>query len=257
MAGGNQLPGEAAPVSGAARDAAGDLCLSRLALDGTVLGHMYLTGFGHGVQIGSQPDTDGTRLWTEVESDNEGGKSGWGTRIGCFGFRDGAVLPSTAPSIRSFDPVPGADRTTVSTDVVHKTMIVRHRVNGAFRYAAFKLGKPTRTPLHDVAQPLLPATFQGFASYGTYLYLLTGDHHSATNPSPPGNTSVTTVDLTDGQVLAQTPITALPDLDYREPEGLAIHLADPSDPGSARLCVGFASGVIGDRRATVVALDHR
>lgn len=257
MAGGNQLPGEPAPVSGAERDAAGDLCLSRLALDGTLLGHMYLTGFGHGVQIGCQPDDDGARLWTEIEADNEGGKSGWGTRVGCFGFRDGHVLPAGHRSIRRFDPVAGADRTTVSTDVAHRRMIIRHRVDGAFRYAAFPLGRPTGAPLFDVAQPQLPATFQGFASYGRYLYLLTGDHDSETIPSPPGNTSVTTVDLTDGRVVEQTEITAVPELDYREPEGLAIRLSDPDDPTSARLCVGFASGVVGDRRATIVALEHR
>ncbi|GAB3809066.1 phage baseplate protein [Micromonospora zhanjiangensis] len=105
MAGGRQLPGESAPVSGATRGYRGDLCLTRLDLAGNELGHMYLTGFGHGVQIGAEPVGSSAFLWTEVDAVADDGTNGWGTQLARFRFVDGAVRTPDSPrcvgSVRS------------------------------------------------------------------------------------------------------------------------------------------------------------
>ncbi len=255
MAGGQALPGEPAPVSGARRAADGDLCLTQLSSDGTALGHMYLLGFGHGVQLGVQPVGRTAYLWTEVASDNYGGANGWGQRLARFPFTDGAVLTADSARLRQYTLLAGTDHTTVAVDVAHRVLTMRYARDGAFRYALFPLDRVGRsgvTPVVDVAQPALPGTFQGFTSYGRSLYLLTGDAYGATGSTPPtGDTRISRVDLGSGAIVAEQLIAAAPDLVYREPEGMAVRLAGPGRP---QLCFGFASGVVGDRRASVFAL---
>jgi hypothetical protein len=249
MAGGLQLPGEPGPVSGATRSANGDLCLTRLDRQGRPTGHMYLRGFGHGVQIGAEPTGRGTFLWTETDSVAEAG-SGWGTRLCRFRFADGAVLGPDSPELAKHTPVPGADRTTCGTDPVHRRLVMRHRVGGAFRYTLYRLDDVRRhsyRPLAEVAQPALTYSFQGYASYGSYLYLLEG-----TSGAAPGNTHLTCVDWRTGDVVERRLVTDGADVDFREPEGMAVHVAGP---GVARLCYGFASGVTGARLANVYAKD--
>jgi len=254
MAGGTQLPGEDAPVSGAQRAANGDLCLTELDETGRQTGYMYLPGFGHGVQIGVQPAGRDSLLWTETASNNENTATGWGTRLTRFPFRAGTVL--SAADVQQYALLPDVDRTTCNVDMVHRHLVMRYRSAGAFRYGVFGLdgacdGIGHDTPVYDVAQPTLPGTFQGFAAYGRFLYLLTGDAYGAAGSTPPvGDTYLTAVDLTDGQIVDQQPCTALPELSYREPEGVSVRVVR----GQAKLCFGFASGVAGDRRATVLAL---
>ncbi|MFG3439447.1 teichoic acid biosynthesis protein C [Nonomuraea sp. NPDC047897] len=245
MAGGLRLPGEPAPVSGATRSANGDLCLTRLDRHGRETGHMYLRGFGHGVQIGAEPTGRGTFLWTETDSVAEDG-SGWGTRICRYRFADGAVLDPGSPELAKQAPIPGADRTTCGTDPVHRRLVMRHRIGGAFRYTLYRLDDVRRhryQPLAEVAQPALGHSFQGYASYGSYLYLLEG-----TSGAMPGNTHLTCVDWRTGDVVERRPVTDGADVDFREPEGMAVHVAGP---GAVRLCYGFASGVPGARLANV------
>jgi receptor-binding protein len=255
MAGGQALPGEPAPVSGAQRAADGDLCLTQLGPDGAELGHMYLLGFGHGVQLGVQPVGRTAYLWTEVASDNYGGANGWGQRLARFAFTDGAVLTAGSPQVRQYTLIPGTDHTTVAVDAAHRRLTMRYARDGAFRYAVFPLdavGRSGVPPVADIAQPALPATFQGFTSYGRWLYLLTGDAYGANgSTAPTGDTRISRVDLGAGAVAEEVPVTAAPDLVYREPEGMAVRLAGPGRP---QLCFGFASGVVGDRRASVFAL---
>jgi Phage 5-bladed beta propeller receptor binding platform domain len=242
MAGGQQLPGEAAPVSGASRDRAGDLCLTKLDLDGNELGHMFLKGFGHGVQIGAEPVGSSAFLWTEVDSFPDDGASGWGTRLARFRFDDGAILTPEHEEVRRIQPIPGADRTTCGIDPAAGQLVMRHRIGGSFRYALYSLEAMRTnkfTPIASVAQPALTYSFQGYASYGGYLYLLEGSSYgSATSQPPIGNTHLTCLDWATGAVVDRRLVLDGAELPFREPEGMAIQIPDAS---TVRLAFGFAT----------------
>ncbi|WP_217556868.1 hypothetical protein [Paenibacillus sp. GbtcB18] len=258
MAGGQQLPGEAAPVSGSARDAAGDLVLTRLDSTGSELGHMVLKGFGHGVQIGVETVGAKAYLWTETDAVTEG-SSGWGTQIARFPFENGKVLTPASPELRKFRLVEGADRTTVNIDEANGLLTMRYRLNGSFRFGVYDLESVKRgeyTPLADVPQPMV-GTFQGFASYGDYLYLLEGNSYGSPGSSPPaGNTYLTAVDLNTGAVKDKQLVSAGSSMTFREPEGLAISFGNPCKPGKAELNIGFASDFTPKRLANIFYLDR-
>lgn len=254
MDGGLRLPGESRTYSGAERDANGDLCLTRLDTSGRILGTMYLRGFGHGVQIGVESTNSGSFLWTETEAvpttNANGGVDGWGSRLARFKFANGTILTPGSPALTQHSLESGVDRTTVALDPVHSRLTVRCRVGGAFRYrlydlAAFKSGG--RTALADVVQPadLQPGytdVFQGFTTFGSYLYLLAGSQYGANGSvSPDGNTFITCVDWNTGGVVEQKLTKAGYSLPYREPEGMAIQVPNPANPQAVRLCSGFGS----------------
>ncbi|WP_082876082.1 phage baseplate protein [Nocardia pseudobrasiliensis] len=234
--------------NGGGSDAAGDLCLTKLSENGSVLGHMYLMGFGHGVQIGVEPSGSSAFLWTETDAASNGG-SARGTRLGRFEFADGRTLTASSPELTKYSPVAGASITTCAIDPSTDRLIMRYSDGNAFRYAVFELatvkaGGTTR--LYDIAQPDDLGTFQGYTAYGNYLYLLSGNAYGDDNP-PPGNTYITSVDLRTGARVQHELSQAGKSLDYREPEGMAIQIAS----GAPRLCFGFASGAPKGRQANV------
>ncbi len=258
MAGGQQLPGENAVVNGANRDANGDLALTQLDMQGNKLGYMYLKGFGHGVQIGVETVGEAVYLWTETDSVKEG-SSGWGTQIGRFAFENGKILSTESPDIEKYRPVDGADRTTVNIDPANSLLTLRYRLNGVFHFGVYELEEIKKnhyTPLADVLQPPV-GTFQGFASYGGYLYLLEGSSYgSAGSVAPIGNTYITAVDLNTGDVIDKQLITAGDTLSFREPEGLGIHLTNSTQPENAQLSFGFASNFTPNRLASIYYVDR-
>ncbi|MDF2651599.1 MAG: hypothetical protein K0Q73_7404 [Paenibacillus sp.] len=258
MAGGQQLPGETSVVSGAKRDANGDLALTQLDMQGNKLGYMYLKGFGHGVQIGVETVGETAYLWTETDSVKEG-SSGWGTQIARFPFENGKILSSESPEIVKHRLVEGADRTTVNIDAANGLLTMRYRIDGSFRFGVYELEDINRNhykPLADVPQPVV-GTFQGFASYGGYLYLLEGNSYgSGGSVAPKGNTYITAVDLNTGEVIDKQLITAGDTLSFREPEGLGIHLTDRKHPQKAQLSFGFASNFTPNRLANIYYVDR-
>lgn len=258
MAGGQQLPGESAPVSGAARSSSGDLALTQLDMNGNELGHMFLKGFGHGVQIGVEADGSQAYLWTETDSVTESG-SGWGTQLTRFAFQDGAILTPESPELEKYRLIPGADRTTVHIDQANGLLTMRYRLNGAFHFGVYELEKVKQhiyEPVADVLQPSL-GTFQGFASYGGYLYLLEGSAYgSAGSVEGTGNTYITVVKLSTGEVVDRQLILTAPELTYREPEGMSIRIPDIRHPQKAELCFGFASAFTPNRLASIYAFDR-
>ncbi|WNC13877.1 hypothetical protein [Brevibacillus brevis] len=258
MAGGQQLPGESGPVAGAQRDKNGDLTLTQLDLDGNKLGHMYLKGFGHGVQMGVEPVGDTAYLWTETDAVKEG-SSGWGTQLARFPFSDGKILTPDSPELEKHRLIQGADRTTVNIDQANGLLTMRYRQDGSFHFGLYDLDKVKRgeyEPIADVPQPEV-GTFQGFASYGGYLYLLDGNSYgSGGSVEPKGNTYITAVSLSTGVLVDRQLITAGDDLTFREPEGLAIRIPDPEHPQKAELCFGFASSFTPLRLANVFSIDR-
>ncbi|SDE56303.1 hypothetical protein SAMN02799630_05474 [Paenibacillus sp. UNCCL117] len=258
MAGGQQLPGESAPVSGANRDLNGDLTLTQLDWEGNETGHMFLKGFGHGVQIGVEPVGQTAYLWTETDSVAEG-TSGWGTKLARFAFENGKILTPDSPELEKHQLIPGADRTTVNIDQAHGLLTMRYRQAGVFHFAVYDLQQVKEgeyVPLADVLQPAV-GTFQGFASFGGFLYLLEGNSYGSNgSTAPAGNTYVTIVDLPSGEVVDKQLMTAGDTLSFREPEGMAIRIPDPKHPTKAELSFGFASGSSPTRKASLYALDR-
>ncbi|MBO0958802.1 hypothetical protein J1P26_03575 [Neobacillus sp. MM2021_6] len=258
MAGGQQLPGEDSPVSGTNRGKQGDLTLTKLDLDGNILGHMFLKGFGHGVQMGVEVDGDTPYLWTETDSVAEG-NDGWGTQLARFTFEDGAILTPDSPQLEKHRLIDGADRTTVSIDPANELLTMRYRKEGVFHFALFDLEQVKQNnyvPLADVLQPPM-GTFQGFTSYGGYLYTLEGNAYgSSGSVEPYGNTYITSVDWNTGKVVDRALFTGGDSLTFREPEGLAIRIPNIKHPQKAQLGVGFASNFTPDRWGNVYYLDQ-
>lgn len=246
---GTPLPGdEPGDEEYARRAARGDMTLTKLGLAGNRLGHMYLKRFGHGVAIGVERTGDSVHLWTEVDAVTEG-SSGWGTRLLRFPFENATVIDAdTTPGLARRELLPGVDRTTCNVDPLSRTLVMRYRRDGSFRYALFHLGhvreeRSSYTQIADVAQPgvLSGTTFQGYASHGRYLYLLDGRIYSDSNPPEGrGNTHLTRVDWRTGEVEQRVHATDFHELHRREPEGMGVWLDSNGRPSSARL--GFAFG---------------
>jgi hypothetical protein len=235
--------------NGSGSAAAGHLCLTKLSLSGAVLGHMYLMGFGHGVQIGVEPSGSSAFIWTETDAVPDSSGNAWGRRIARFAFVNGRTITPSSSGLRKFTLIEGATSTTCAIDPSTNRLIMRYRLGGGPRYAVYSLaevkaGSPRK--LHDVAQPSGLGVFQGYAAYGDYLYLLDGTAYSASNPAP-GNTYITCVDLRTGAKVQRALTQAGKSVDYREPEGMAVQIAG----GRPRLCLGLASGVAGARKVSV------
>ncbi|MEU0480559.1 teichoic acid biosynthesis protein C [Streptosporangium sp. NPDC006013] len=234
--------------NGAGSAAAGNLCVTKLSLGGTVLGHMYLMGFGHGVQIGVEPSGTTAYLWTETNGVNDGANA-WGNRLARFKFVNGQTLTASSSALTKYAPIAGATSTTCAIDPSTNRLIMRYRAGGTARFAVYSLAalkSGTATPLFDIAQPSGLGVFQGYTVYGRYLYLLDGTAYSGSNPAP-GNTYITCVDLRTGGKVQRSLSQAGKSLDFREPEGMAIQIAG----GEPRLCLGLASGVAGARKASI------
>ena len=257
MAGGQQLPGEEAPVSGAKRSEQGDLTLTKLDIDGNILGHMFLTGFGHGVQIGVEVEGNTPYLWTETDSVAEG-KDGWGTQLARFPFNNGAILTPDSPSLEKHRLIEGVDRTTVNIDPANELLTMRYRKDGVFHFALFDLKQVKRNkyvPIADVLQPPM-GTFQGFTSYGGYLYILEGNAFGNNGSVEPyGNTYITSVDWRTGNVVDRQLFTGGGSLTFREPEGMAIRIPNMKHPQKAQLSIGFASNFTPNRWGNIYYID--
>lgn len=260
LQGGVQLA-EPAPVSGAARSAAGDLCITQLDFAGNQLGQMYLLGFGHGVSIGAEPVGSVTYLWTEVDA-APSGESARGTRLARFPFVDRAVLTNSSP-LEKHTPIAGATTVTPSVDATHGLLLMRYSLGGRMRVSVFDLAAVKArnyTPLATIDQPAVVAAqrpFQGYTSFGRYLYMLEGSAYGTYDSvqEEHGNTYLTTVDLGTGAVVQRAWSQAGYSLSFREPEGMAVQLTNPADATTARLCFGFASRNAPNRLASIYYKD--
>jgi hypothetical protein len=220
----------------------GDLELTRLSADGnTVLGHMRLEGFGHGVSIGVEPVGASVYIWTEIDSVPNGADSGRGTRIGRFRFANGTTLVHDDPAITKYKPVPGTQMTPCLSLSERKVMVRYLTGKGDFRAALFRLDDlkagGTPRPLHDIPLPGGLGTFQGYCTYGDNVFLFTGTAYTKANP-PPGNAMLLVLDWNTGKVLEKAHTDIFGDQTHREPEGMAVRLTPAGQP---QVCFGFAS----------------
>jgi hypothetical protein len=193
-------------------------------------------------------------LWTEADAVPEG-RNGWGRRLARFTFTAGRVLTPGSAEVRTITLVSGARRVTASVDQFGRTLLQRYHRHGETWFGLFDLaaaGTGRARPVLTVRQPAVVAVgrpLQGFAHLGGYLYLIEGSGYGTDDSRPPsGNTHLSCVDLATGRLVDRCLVRVAPELNHREPEGVAVHLPDLSDVSSARLCFGLASGSSGARR---------
>ncbi|WP_088318371.1 teichoic acid biosynthesis protein C [Kineosporia sp. R_H_3] len=241
----------------------GHLTITKTNLDGVVLGTCFLRGFGHGTQIAVQPSGTGAYVWVEASADADG----YGEKLARFLFVSGRTLTGSSSAVEIYDPRPTGRNKSIAIDTKNGRVAIRYKIDGesTTHYDLFSLSK---FAAHDYSGALeslaLPnvgmGTFQGFTTYGSYLYLLSGDAYDDGYGDPydgliaggarsAGNTFIRAVSWATGAG-ANSPVrtTAGQTLYYREPEGMAVRI---NDAGEAKLCFGFASGTAGARRASI------
>jgi hypothetical protein len=229
----------------------GDLTLTQLTLAGDLVGHMYLTGFGHAVSIGAETVGRTTYLWTETDVDTVNGR---GRQIARFRWQDGATLTKDSPGLRKWKPVADGSVFTPSVDQRHGHLGIRHSLAdgmhiNVYSLAAARAGDFSK-PLASFKQPAMTSgiDFQGWALYGSYVYLWEGEAYAG-DPDPAKATSkLWAYNINTGEVAQSVRVLDGADLVYREAEGVGVYI---DRLGRARLYFGFASGVTGDRRANL------
>ncbi|HEY3555918.1 MAG TPA: hypothetical protein VGL05_00555 [Kribbella sp.] len=233
----------------------GDLTLTQLTPAGDVVGHMYLSGFGHAVSIGAEAVGRTTYLWTETDVDTANAR---GRQIARFRWQEGATLTKDSPGLRSWKPVADGAVFTPSVDQQHGRIGIRHTLADGFHInvyslAAARAGDFSRV-LASFKQPAMTAgiDFQGWALYGSYVYLWEGEAYSGTFDPALATSKLWTYDLNKGEIVESVKILDGADLVYREAEGVGVQVTPQGRP---RLCFGFASGVTGDRRVNLFYRD--
>ena len=139
--------------------------------------------------------------------------------------------------------------TTPSIDLGHGRLALRYLSNGRFHLALYDLADVRsggRTPLADFVCPPDLGTFQGWATWGSYVYFYTGNNYSDKNP-PPGNAWLFCYDWNTGREVQRIRTEVFARQHWREPEGMAVRAVD----GSAQLVFGFSSQGNGVNRRVI------
>lgn len=235
--------------------AAGHLYLNQLDYTGTLLSHMVLYGFGHGGNIGVERDGGSTYVWTETDSNPA---SGYGRAITRFRYTAGTTLTYGESDLVVHRPVPGSTSNQPYVDQENRQLIVRHRVSGDPKFGIYDLDAAIAgdyEPLHYIDQYVGEPgeVFQGFCLHRNRVLQSTGAHYSDEDgdnpPSGGGNAYVSTLDAATGELIVRRRHLVARDMDYREPEGMAIQ-----PTRSPRVFIGLVSGQSGARR---FSLYHR
>ncbi|WP_157252783.1 hypothetical protein [Nonomuraea typhae] len=232
-------------------DELGNLCVNRVsATTGKVLDWMHLDGFGHGYQIGAQHIAGRTHLWSEAGPL----RKGFGTRVTRFPYLPGRSIDMTSDVLtKPYSPASDTLTCAPAVDPIGNWLTLRFRTPSGYFYSRHPInpatGKVSGTPAATIAHPpSVVGTFQGFATVGDLLYLYNGDPSDSFEDS---NARISLVSWRDpGRTPVVTPVTALPGLPVREPEGLAVEpLGD-----RVRLLFGFSGDAPGPgRQASVCA----
>lgn len=229
----------------------GDLTLSQLNFSGTVLGHMYLTGFGHAVSIGAEAVGSTTYIWTETDVDTTNGR---GRQIARFPWQNGATLTKSSASLAKWKPVSNGSVFTPAVDQRFGRLGVRYSLSDGMHINVYSLAAARAgdfsTVLATFKQPALTSgvAFQGWTLYGSYAYFWEGEAYPGEPDETKANSKLWCYDINAGEIVDSFLTLAGKSLTYREAEGMAVY---GSTDATARLYFGFASGVTGDRRANL------
>ncbi|MEV4421901.1 hypothetical protein AB0L40_18235 [Patulibacter sp. NPDC049589] len=231
----------------------GNMWLNRISYSGKHLGSMKLNGFGHGASMGLQ--RHGSQVWIFVESQasSSGGADAKGDHVARVIYDQGATVTSGSSAALDVTP-PGtagkAPRPTI--DPVTGQLIVRYNdgkgvwafkrvpVEDAVAGRWDRVVKLGTTPSGGETRPGSSEQIvsQGYAFAGETAYLYYGDSYD--HVGKPGDAYVRFVPMRADKLVRGTigGVKVLPDLPFREPEGIAVQV-NPGGP--PRLVFGFAS----------------
>jgi len=212
-----------------------DLVVNQVSASGKVLGSMVVKRAGHGGSIAAEPSGKNTYIWIECDADKNT-KDGRGTALARVQFKN-ITRTSIDSSAKFFR---GSNSITAAVDPINKRLMIRRKENGAWWLSVWPLSKAREGKAADrlvhIEQPSYGRTFQGYTFYGQYAYLFYGD--GQTDPAKI-NSTIRRLDLNTGKFDGNPYVTkAGKSLNYREPEGMAIH---KMDNGHIGLFFGFAS----------------
>jgi hypothetical protein len=229
----------------------GDMWVNRIDYGGKLLDHMRLDGFGHGAAMGLTRAGSQVSLWVESESRPNSDGEGFGTRVARVIYKAGATVKSGSSAAVDVTPPQAAGKSPrASIDPVTGNLIVRYGIKSgtygflslptadalAHRWGGVKL--LGTTPSAGVARPSGDGsvTSQGYALAGTTAYLYYGDSYK--HVAKPGDTYIRAVPLNPAKAVSGRIgySYSLKDLDFREPEGIAVQV----NGGRPRLVFGFA-----------------
>jgi hypothetical protein len=212
-----------------------DLVVNQVSAAGKVLGSMVVKGAGHGVSIAAEPVGKITYIWIECDA-NKNDKTGRGTALARVQFKN-MTRTSIASSAKFFR---GSNSITAAVDPINKRLMIRRKESGTWYLSVWPLSKARDGKAADrlvhIKQPSYGRTFQGYTFYGQYAYLFYGD--GQTDPAKI-NSTIRRLDLNTGKFDGNPYVTkAGKSLNYREPEGMAVH---KMDNGRIGLFFGFSS----------------
>ena len=229
----------------------GNLVLSKLNFNGSILGKMYLKAFGHGNQIGLDRVDGEVKIWVECDGAITSGGSFNGKKICRFRFEDGMTYQYHAGDV--YDLAPNdSTYVTVAVNEESDRLTIRYKSsNGKFYYSTYSLSSILINKPRMISNIQLPSDFstsnspnQGFAVLENYIYSYQGYGYDQTNNQ--NNTKISVISL-KGDVVYSHLVSHAGGLSHREPEGLFINKSDTN----VELYFGFASGTSGERKINI------
>jgi hypothetical protein len=219
----------------------GDIVVSRLASDGTLLDFMTLPDSGHGMGLVVRIEAGARVLYTCWFAPDASGRLYDVVRLP---YAPGIASRAAATTVVAGSGYPLDPSYDATTDAV----TLRHQGGGGPEYtrhgwADFAAGDLSR-PTGQIATPDSPPTHQGFCSLGDRFFFSTGAASTEAGGDPP---LITTYSWMSGTVIG-SPLDASgnsrqPDGSYpggsMEPEGAAIVL---DGSGGAALLIGVTNG---------------
>ncbi|KAL6862729.1 hypothetical protein ACO1O0_002967 [Amphichorda felina] len=154
-------------------------CLTALNMDGDrVQEYMYLYGFGAlNVSFAAEPVGNSTRFWFEVDPDEHGRAQGIAAIM--WGSEQQAHYPADVQVKAA--PIKGATEYLPTFDPATKSLVLRYRLNGKLRVAAYEAARAAEKdfskPLYDVEIPSdlgISEDILGYAALGQNVYLMAG-----------------------------------------------------------------------------------
>ena len=206
----------------------GKLVLLQMDMNGEILGRMNLNDFGHGNSMGIERRGSKTYIWSECDgkkSSNSEPNKLRGTKICYFEFKDGVTANKTYGKV--IDILPNWISLSLAVDDVYNQLAVRgyDKIGGNAYFHIYDLnsvvnGSPKLLKKFKDIPMIGSSARQGFDLLGRFLYCIQGagyyDHPAKLD------TYITCVDLDTLKTRYTHLIDILPDMPYREIEGIKV-----------------------------------
>ena len=206
----------------------GKLVLLQMDMNGRTLGRMNLNGFGHGNSMGIERRGSKTYIWTECDgkkSSNSNPNKLRGSKICYFEFKDGITANKTYGKV--IDILPNWVSLSLAVDAEYNQLAVRgyDKIGGTAYYHIYDLksvisGSPKLLKKFKDLALVGSSVLQGFDILGRFLYIIQGAGYY-THPADM-DTYIQCIDLDTMKIRYTHLIDILPDMPYREIEGIKV-----------------------------------